>query len=181
MLYQLYHSLSFSTLILPSSLYLSVATWVIPQGHNTCTPVHPAIPYVQSLEAKRKEKKKNNKNEKNIDLVVLPSHDTLPLELNDYLSDWILIFTFLLYKNPTKLLSKGYSNFRRTWTFTQLGVNSLLHIFGVGFQLYGQLKYSLHEGMGVLGGSTAYLVLYQHPSPLITFLKPNSIQGHQWC
>jgi len=35
MLYQLYHSLSFSTLILSSSLYLSIATWVTPQGYNS--------------------------------------------------------------------------------------------------------------------------------------------------
>jgi len=34
MLYQLYHSLPFSTLISSSSLYLSVATWVTPQGRN---------------------------------------------------------------------------------------------------------------------------------------------------
>jgi len=34
MLYQLYHSLSSSTLISSSSLYLSVTTWVTPQGHN---------------------------------------------------------------------------------------------------------------------------------------------------
>jgi len=34
MLYQLYHSLSSSTLISSSSLYLSVATWVTPQGCN---------------------------------------------------------------------------------------------------------------------------------------------------
>ena len=35
MLYQLYHSLPFSTLISSSSLYLSVAIWVTLQGHNT--------------------------------------------------------------------------------------------------------------------------------------------------
>jgi len=34
-----------------------------------------------------------------------------------------------------------------------LGVNSLLRIIGVGFQLYGQLKKSLYDGMGVLGSS----------------------------
>jgi len=34
-----------------------------------------------------------------------------------------------------------------------LGVSSLLHIIGVGFQLYGQLKKSPHDGMGVLGSS----------------------------
>jgi len=35
-----------------------------------------------------------------------------------------------------------------------LGVNSLLHVIGVGFQLYGQLKKSPHDGTGVLGSST---------------------------
>jgi len=34
-----------------------------------------------------------------------------------------------------------------------LGVNSSLRIIGVGFQLYGQLKKSLHNVMGVLGNS----------------------------
>ena len=34
-----------------------------------------------------------------------------------------------------------------------LGVNYLLHVIGVGFQLYGQLKKSPHDGMGVLGSS----------------------------
>ena len=34
MLYQLYYSLPFSTLTLFSSLYLSIATWVTPQGCN---------------------------------------------------------------------------------------------------------------------------------------------------
>ena len=34
-----------------------------------------------------------------------------------------------------------------------LGVNSLLHVIGVSFQLYGQLKKSPHDGTGVLGSS----------------------------
>ena len=34
-----------------------------------------------------------------------------------------------------------------------LGVNSSLHVIGVGFQLYGQLKKSPHDSMGVLGSS----------------------------
>jgi len=32
-----------------------------------------------------------------------------------------------------------------------LGVNHSLCVIGVGFQLYGQLKKSPHDGMGVLG------------------------------
>ena len=41
MLYQLYHSLPSSTLISSSSLYLSVATWVTPQGcyNNTANTI----------------------------------------------------------------------------------------------------------------------------------------------
>jgi len=34
-----------------------------------------------------------------------------------------------------------------------LGVNSSLHVIGVGFQLYSQLKKSPHDSMGVLGSS----------------------------
>ena len=34
-----------------------------------------------------------------------------------------------------------------------LGVNSLLHVIGVGFQLYDQLKKSPHNSMEVLGSS----------------------------
>jgi len=34
-----------------------------------------------------------------------------------------------------------------------LGVNSLLRVIGVGFQLYGQLKKSPHDGTGVPGSS----------------------------
>jgi len=34
-----------------------------------------------------------------------------------------------------------------------LGVNCLLRVIGVSFQLYGQLKKSLHDGIGVLGSS----------------------------
>ena len=35
MLYQLYHFFLSSTLILSSNFYLSVVTWVTPQGHNS--------------------------------------------------------------------------------------------------------------------------------------------------
>jgi len=34
-----------------------------------------------------------------------------------------------------------------------LEVNSSLHVIGVGFQLYSQLKKSPHDGTGVLGSS----------------------------
>ena len=35
-----------------------------------------------------------------------------------------------------------------------LGANHSLQVIGVGFQLYGQLKKSPHDGTGVLGSST---------------------------
>jgi len=39
-----------------------------------------------------------------------------------------------------------------------LGVNSSLRVIEVGFQLYGQLKKSPHDGMGVLGSSAVSTV-----------------------
>ena len=39
-----------------------------------------------------------------------------------------------------------------------LGVNSLLHVIGVSFQLYSQLKKSPHDGTGVLGSSAVSMV-----------------------
>jgi len=41
-----------------------------------------------------------------------------------------------------------------------LEANPSLCVFGVGFQLYSQLKYSLHESIGVLD-STAVLMVSQ--------------------
>jgi len=41
-----------------------------------------------------------------------------------------------------------------------LGANHLLRVIGVGFQLYSQLKKSLHNGTGVLD-STAVLMASQ--------------------
>jgi len=39
-----------------------------------------------------------------------------------------------------------------------LGANHLLWVIGVGFQLYGQLKKSSHDGMGVLGSTAVSMV-----------------------
>jgi len=39
-----------------------------------------------------------------------------------------------------------------------LGVNHLLCVIGVGFQLYGQLKKGPYDGMGVLGSSAVLTV-----------------------
>ena len=38
-----------------------------------------------------------------------------------------------------------------------LGVNSSLYVIGVSFQLYGQLKKSLHNNIGVLGSSAVLI------------------------
>jgi len=39
-----------------------------------------------------------------------------------------------------------------------LGANHSLQVIGVGFQLYGQLKKSLHNGTGVLGSTAVSMV-----------------------
>ena len=39
-----------------------------------------------------------------------------------------------------------------------LGINSLLRVIGVGFQLYSQLKKSSHDGTEVLGSSAVLTV-----------------------
>jgi len=39
-----------------------------------------------------------------------------------------------------------------------LGANHSLYVFGVDFQLYGQLKKSLHNGTGVLGSTAVSIV-----------------------
>jgi len=39
-----------------------------------------------------------------------------------------------------------------------LGANHLLRVIGVGFQLYGQLKKSPHNGTGVLGSTVVLMV-----------------------
>jgi len=56
----------------------------------------------------------------------------------------------LLYGNSIKLLSKGDLSLNGPRHLLMLGANHSLHIIGVGFQLYGQLKKSPHNGMGVL-------------------------------
>ena len=66
----------------------------------------------------------------------------------------------LLYKNSIKLPSKGDSSLNGLGHLLMLGANHSLCVIGVGFQLYGQLKKSPHNGMGVLG-STAILAASQ--------------------
>jgi len=66
----------------------------------------------------------------------------------------------LLYENSIKILSKGDSSLNKPRHLLMLGANHSLCVIGVGFQLYGQLKKSPHDGMGVLG-STAILMASQ--------------------
>jgi len=59
----------------------------------------------------------------------------------------------LLYENSIKLPSKGDSSLNRPRHLLMLGANHLLRVIGVSFQLYGQLKKSLHDSTGVLGST----------------------------
>jgi len=61
------------------------------------------------------------------------------LELKGYLSDWGILLC-LLYENSIKLPSKGYSSLNGLRHLLMLAANHSLHVFGVGFQLYGQPK-----------------------------------------
>jgi len=61
--------------------------------------------------------------------------------------------SILLSKNPPKLSLDGNSSPNGLEHSLMLGVNSSLWVIGVGFQLYGQLKKSPHDGTGVLGSS----------------------------
>ena len=60
-------------------------------------------------------------------------------------------YSILLSKNPPKLSLDGNSSPNGLGHSLTLGVNSSLRVIGVGFQLYGQLKKSPHNGTGVLG------------------------------
>jgi len=66
-------------------------------------------------------------------------------------------FSSLFLENTKTSPSKGNSSPNRLGHSLTLGANHLLCIFGVGSQLYSQLKKSLHDGMEVLG-STAVLM-----------------------
>jgi len=72
------------------------------------------------------------------------------------LSDQVSSFSkcsILLSKNPPKLFLNRNSSSNRLGHLLMLGVNSSLRVIGVGFQLYGQLKKSPHDGTEVLGSS----------------------------
>jgi len=57
--------------------------------------------------------------------------------------------SILLSKNPPNLSLDGNLSPNRLGHSLMLGVNSWLHVISVGFQLYSQLKKSLHNGTGV--------------------------------
>jgi len=67
------------------------------------------------------------------------------------------VFSFT-FKNPQNLSLNGNSSPNGLGHLLMLEVNSSLHVIGVGFQLYGQLKKSSHDGMGVLGSSAVSMV-----------------------
>jgi len=87
---------------------------------------------------------------------------SVALELNGY--SWVtefLVFLSVLasfLKNPPKFSLDGNSSPNRLGHSLMLGVNSSLHVIGVSFQLYGQLKKSPHDVMGVLGSSAVSTV-----------------------
>ena len=66
--------------------------------------------------------------------------------------------SILLSKNPPKLSLDGNLSSNELGHLLTLGVNSSLWVIGVGFQLYGQLKKSPHDGTGVLGRSAVSTV-----------------------
>jgi len=63
-----------------------------------------------------------------------------------------------LSKNPPKLSLDENSSSNRLGHLLMLGVNSSLCVIRVSFQLYGQLKKSPHNVMGVLGSSAVSTV-----------------------
>jgi len=65
--------------------------------------------------------------------------------------------SILLSKNLPKLSLNGNSSPNGLGHSLTLGVNSSLRVIGVGFQLYGQLKKSPHDGTGVLGSSAVLM------------------------
>jgi len=63
-------------------------------------------------------------------------------------------FSILLSKTPP---SNRNLSPNRLGHLLMLGANHLLCVFGIGFQLYSQLKKSLHDGMEVLGRSVVLM------------------------
>ena len=59
----------------------------------------------------------------------------------------------LLSKKPPNLFLDGNLSSNRLGHSLMLGVNHSLHVIRVGFQLYSQLKKSLHDSTRVLGSS----------------------------
>ena len=88
---------------------------------------------------------------------IIPPSLSLPvtLELNSYC--WVTEFLVFPSVLPYFLKTHPNSPLMGTRAPTNLGitlgVNSLLRVIGVSFQLYGQLKKNPHNIMGVLGSS----------------------------
>jgi len=77
---------------------------------------------------------------------------SVALELKGYLSDLRISFVSALWK-LYKTSLEGRLKLNRPGHLLTLGANYLLHVIGVSFQLYGQLKKSPHDGTEVLGST----------------------------
>jgi len=86
--------------------------------------------------------------------VISPS---VALELKGYLSDLRTSFVSALWK-IYKTSLKGRLKLNEPRHSLMLGANHSLQVIGVGFQLYGQLKKSPHDGTGVLGSTAVSTV-----------------------
>ena len=87
------------------------------------------------------------------------------LELKGYLSDLRFSFMLALWKlyktsleGRLKLNGLGHSLTLGANHSLTLGANHSLRVIGVSFQLYGQLKKSPHDSMGVLGSTAVSMV-----------------------
>ena len=83
--------------------------------------------------------------------------------MTEFLTLLSVLASFL--KTSPKLSLNGNSSPNGLGHSLTLGVNSSLRVIGVGFQLYGQLKKSPHDVMGVLGSSAVSMV-----SQMVTYL-----------
>ena len=89
--------------------------------------------------------------------IIPPSSSlSIALELNSYF-EWLSFlfakYSILLSKSPPNLSLNRNSSPNELGYLLILGVNSLLRVIGVSFQLYSQLKKSPHNSTGVLDSS----------------------------
>ena len=93
---------------------------------------------------------------RNSSITPSPLFLSVALELNSYFKWLSFLFSkcsTLLFKKPSNLSLNGNLSPNGLGHLLTLEVNSSLHVIRVSFQLYGQLKKSPHDGMGVLDSS----------------------------